>query len=175
MIPRRAAPRVKVLGAASILLLLSISVSACGEAGREESAANHREEASATDARMSPGAARAALTIGEETFTFDRALCAVGSEETGRDDTEFTLSARQDGLQLDATINTRFGHTVSLDDIANRDDPQVSWSAGEVGLPGSDDVGKFIRVEGDRVMAEATFVDRLADTTAVGTLTATCP
>ncbi|MFW6083593.1 MAG: hypothetical protein ACODAA_00080 [Gemmatimonadota bacterium] len=64
---------------------------------------------------------------------------------------------------------------MSLDDVQNVADPQVSWSAGESGLPGSADAGEFIQVDGDRVSVEATFVDRLADTTAVGTLTVTCP
>lgn len=155
----------------SCLVLLA----GCGGEGGDGSAVDAGEETGGMDSRQEASAAGATLTIGERSYTFDRVLCAVGSEETGRDDTEFTLSARQDGLQLGATINTRFGHTVSLDDIADRDDPRVSWSAGEVGLPGSDDAGEFIRVEGERVTAEATFVDRLTDTTAEGRLTATCP
>lgn len=170
MIERHATESPQRIGA--VFLSLLVSLSACG--GTSDGA-NAGEQMSASDAEESDSSAGATLTIGERSYSFDRVLCAVGGEETGRDDTEFTLSARQDGLQLDASINTRFGHTVSIDDIANRDDPQVSWSAGETGLPGSDDAGEFIQVDGDRVTAEATFVDRLTDATAEGRLTATCP
>lgn len=156
------------------LISFLLGVSACGGDGSGGNAADTGNETNAAESREPASAEGATLTIGEQTFTFDRVLCAVGSEETGSDDTEFTLAAIQDGLQLDATISTRFGHIVSIDDIANRDDPGISWSAGERGLPGSDDAGEFIEVDGDRVTAEATFVDRLADTTAVGTLVATC-
>lgn len=156
------------------LISFLLGVSACGGDRSNGNAADAGNESSAMESRGPASAEGATLTIGEQTFTFDRVLCAVGSEETGRDDTEFTLSAMQDGLQLDATINTRFGHIISVDDIANPDDPRVSWSAGEGGLPGSDDAGEFIEVDGERVTAEVTFVDRLADTTAVGALVATC-
>lgn len=153
-----------------LLISFLLGVSACGGDEGDGSPADGENESSFAES----SAEGATLTIGERTFTFDRVFCAVGSEETGSDDTEFTLSAMQDGLQLEAMISSRFGHIVSVDDIANRDDPAVSWSAGEGGLPGSDDAGEFIQVDGDRVTAEATFVDRLADTTAVGTLIARC-
>lgn len=174
MIERQTAKTVRCICVVFISCLVCIS--GCGGEGVDDgNAAVAGEERSGADSREGASGVGATLTIGEETYTFDRILCATGAEETGRDDTEFTLSAIQDGLQLDATIDARFGHTVSVDDIANRDDPQISWSAGEHGLPGADDAGEFIQVDGDRVTAEATFLDRLADTTATGTLTATCP
>lgn len=84
------------------------------------------------------------------------------------------VSTRQDGMQLDATGNTRFGHVVSLDDIEDLENPRVAWSAGQ---PGSATAGseEIIHVDGERVSVEATFTDQTTGATANGTLEATCP
>lgn len=123
------------------------------------------------------GGGSATLTIGDQTWEFDSVLCARGAEETGRDDTPFVLSSIQDGLQLDATINTEFGHSVSINDITDFENPSVAWSAGGPlgALSGGDD--EIIQVDGDQVTVEADFVDDTGDAmeTTPGTLTATCP
>lgn len=146
-------------------LALLLVTAACGDGPDAE------RTDGGSDVSAAAGGGSATLTVGDQTYEFDRARCAFGSEETGRDDTEFVLSAIQDGLQLDATINTRFGHVVSLDDIEDFENPRVGWSAGG---PGSD-AGEIIQVDGRRVSVEATFTDEVSGDTAEGTLSAVCP
>lgn len=150
--------------------LLVLLLVGCGDAA-EESA---RESAARTSGGETRAAGSATLSVADETYEFDRPRCAFGAEETGRDDTEFVLSAIQDGMQLDATINTRFGHVVSLDDIEDHENPRVSWSAGEVGSTSSSSE-EIIRLDGKRVTVETTFTDQTSGTTADGALEATCP
>jgi len=130
------------------------------------------------DVQEAEGGGSAVLTIGDETWEFDSVLCAVGAEETGREDTPFVLSSIQDGLQLDATINTEFGHIVSLDDISDFENPSVGWSAGGplAALTGGE-AEEIIVVDGKDVSVTAEFVDNVDDTmgSAEGTLIATCP
>jgi hypothetical protein len=130
-------------------------------------------QSGATQARPT-GSGSATLEVGGRTYRFDRVLCAFGPEETGREDTGFVLSAIHDGVQLDVSINTRFGHVVTLADIRNSANPSVGWSAGEVEL-GTGRAGEFIRLDGKQVSATATFTDRIAGVTAEGTLSAACP
>lgn len=160
-----------LLGMPLVILLLAIA--ACGEAA-EDSADRSAvpDGAESVASTRGPGSAGSAtLVVGGETFEFDRVRCGFGPEETGQDDIEFTLSAIQDGLQLDATIMTRFGHVVSVDDIEDFENPRVAWSAGG---PGST-TGEIIRVDGKHVQVETTFTDQNTGTTANGTLEAQCP
>jgi hypothetical protein len=122
------------------------------------------------------GGGGAELTVGDETWTFDSVLCAFGPEEIGDPEAEFVLSALADGLQLYVSIDG-FGHSVSLNDIANFEDPAVGWEAGGFAAM-EDDAGEFVEVDGKDVRAEAEFTDtrdELSPTTAPGTLDATCP
>lgn len=155
---------------AGIALILLLALAACGD-GTEEAADG---SAARTGSDGAAAATSATLIVAGETYEFDRPRCAFGPEETGREDTEFVLSAIQDGMQLDATINTRFGHVVSLDDIEDHENPRVSWSAGEVGSTSSGSE-EIIRLDGKRVTVEATFTDQTTGTTADGALEATCP
>ncbi|MFW6083641.1 MAG: hypothetical protein ACODAA_00320 [Gemmatimonadota bacterium] len=159
------------IGLTRILLVVLITAAmACGGGAGETD-----EEANSRTSTGNGAAAAAALTVDGETYEFDRVLCAVGAEETGEESTEFVLSARQDGMQLEAMISTRFGHVVSLDDIRDHENPSVAWSAGEMSLgeAGSDE---FIRVDGKRVSVDdVTFTDETTGNTAPGTLDATCP
>jgi hypothetical protein len=129
------------------------------------------------DLQDAQGGGSATLTIGDQTWDFGSVLCAFGPGETGRDDTEFVLSSIEDGLQLDATINTEFGHSISLNDIEDFENPSASWSAG--GPLGSltGDPEEIIQVDGKDVTAEATFIDDTSDDLAQlqGRLVATCP
>ena len=70
----------------------------------------------------------ASITVGDETWAFDGVLCAFGAEETGQEGAEFNLSAIADGLQLYISID-EYGHTVSLNDIENFENPTVSWES----------------------------------------------
>ena len=130
------------------------------------------------DLTASEGGGSATITIGDETWEFDAVLCAFGSGETGRDDTEFVLSSTQDGLQLDATINTEFGHSVSLNDIEDFENPRVSYSAGGplAALTGGEE--DIIEVDGKNVSATGSFIDDTNEEAfegVEGTLTGTCP
>jgi hypothetical protein len=113
------------------------------------------------------GGGSARLVVGGEEWTFDSVLCAFGEEETGQEGAEFVLSSIQDGLQLYASIDS-FGHSISLDDIEDFENPSVSLSS-----EGDD----FIILDGTSVSAAAEFVDFTGDgfTTTAGTLEATCP
>lgn len=153
-----------------IALVVVPTAVACGD-GTGQAA---EEAAARTGSSEMASAGSATLTVAGETYEFDRARCAFGPVETGRDDTEFVLSARQDGMQLDATINTRFGHVVSLDDIEDHENPRVAWSAGEMGSATASSE-EIIRLDGKRVTVEATFTDQTTGTTADGALEATCP
>lgn len=150
-------------GVIKVGLGLALMVIACGDG--PDDASERSGDLAAAD-----GAA-AILTVADQTYEFERIFCAFGPEETGGDDTEFSLSARQNGLQLDATINERFGHVVSVDDIENLDDPRVGWTAG--GIPG--EAEDIIELDGKQVSAEATFRDGNTGETRDGSLSATCP
>lgn len=160
-----------VMDLARILLVVLVGATlACNGSGGETD-----EDGNSPPSTGNGAAAAAALTVDGETYEFDRVLCAVGAEQTGEESTEFVLSAMQDGLQLEAMISTRFGHTVSLHDIRDHENPSVAWSVGEMGLgeAGSDE---FIRVDGKRVSVDdVTFTDETIGNTAPGTLDATCP
>ena len=153
---------------AAVAIAFCLGAAACGNGGEEGAT-----QSGATQARPT-GSGSATLEVGSLTYRFDRVLCAFGPEQTKREDTEFVLSAIKDGVQLDATISTRFGHVVTLADIRNSENPSVGWSAGEVDrMTGG--AGEFIRLDGKRVSATAQFTDRIAGVTAEGTLSAACP
>ena len=123
------------------------------------------------------GGGGAELTVDGQTWTFDSVLCAFGPEEIGDEDAEFVLSAISDGLQLYVSIDG-FGHSVSIDDIENFEDPSVGWSAGGPVASMAGDDEEFVELDGKQVRAEAEFrdsVDEMSGTTAQGTLEATCP
>ena len=88
-------------------------------------------------------------------------------EEIGQEGAEFVLSSIQDGMQMYATTD-RFGHSISLDDIEDFENPSVSLSSVGDG---------FINVDGKSVSADADFVDNAGDgtTPTAGTFEATCP
>ena len=150
----------------AVAFAFCVGAIACANGGEEGA-----QQSGATQARPT-GSGSATLEVGGGAYIFDRVLCAFGPEQTKREDTEFVLSAIKDGVQLDATISTRFGHVVTLADIRNSENPSVGWSAGEVERGRA---GEFIRLDGKQVSATATFTDRIAGVTAEGTLSAACP
>jgi len=141
----------------------------------EELADDAREQAE--EAQEASGGGQAELTIGEETWTFDSLVCAFGPEEIGDPEAEFVLSAIQDGLQLYVSIDG-FGHSVSLDDVDDFENPSVGWTAGGPVTALAGDGEEFIQVDGTEVQAEAEFVDSrdgMSSESAPGSLVATCP
>ncbi len=113
------------------------------------------------------GGGSARLVVGDDEWTFDSVLCAFGEEQIGQEGAEFVLSSIQDGLQVYVSIDS-FGHSISLDDIEDFENPSVSLSS---------DGDDFIIVDGKSVSAAAEFTDFAGDdlATTPGTFEATCP
>ena len=180
-----------VLGRLLVVFTLALGLAACGDddandasdAGDATDAAEapvddiSPEDGSEDAAPVSQGGGHATITIGDETWEFDGVRCAVGPAETGRDDTEFVLASTQDGLHLDATINTEFGHSISLNDIEDFENPSVSYGFTDVSAVVSGEITEVIQIDGKDVYAEAGFYDETSDSyeEIPGTLTATCP
>lgn len=113
------------------------------------------------------GGGSATLTAGDQTWSFDRVLCAFGEEETGQEGTEFVLSSIQDGLQFYVSIDD-FGHTISLDDIEDFENPSVS-------LYSDGSAGDFITLDGRSASGEAAMVVDDGSDTVEASFEATCP
>ncbi len=139
------------------------------ESGDEQSAADAVDDLvdELEEKQEAEGGGSASLTVGGQTYTFDGVLCAFGEEETGQVDAEFVLSAIANGTQLYFSID-QFGHSVSLNDIEDFENPSVSWdSRGE----------EFIQLDGRSASGEVGFVDDTAEgqDTQPGTFEGTCP
>ena len=119
------------------------------------------------DRQAAVGGGSATLTVDGETWTFTSVLCAFGEDEIGQEGAEFVLSSIQDGMQMYASIDS-FGHSVSLNDIQDFENPKVSLDAFG---------GEFIELDGKNVRAEADFSDGTSDdfATIPCVFEATCP
>ncbi len=119
------------------------------------------------ETQAAEGGGSATLTVGGETYTFDSVLCAFGPDEIGQEGAEFVLSAIQDGTQLYFSIDS-FGHSVSLDDIQDFENPSVSLSSTGDG---------FIQLDGKSASGEAGFLDGTIESfeEQPGSFEATCP
>lgn len=141
------------------------------EDAAEDAAADIAEDLvdNLAETQASQGGGSATLTVGDQTWTFDSVLCAFGEEMIGQEGAVFNLSSIQDGLQMYASIDS-FGHSVSLDDIEDFQNPSVSLSS-------AFGAGEFIQLDGKNVAAEIGFMDGTTDdfTETPGTFTATCP
>jgi hypothetical protein len=122
---------------------------------------------SITEKQAAEGGGGAVLVVGETEWTFDSVLCAFGEEEIGQAGAEFVLSSIKDGLQLYVSVD-EFGHSVSLDDVQDFDNPSVALNAGGDGL---------VVVTGKDISAEGAFADFTSEDmlSTPGALTATCP
>ncbi len=120
------------------------------------------------DVQASQGGGSATLIVGDQEWTFESVLCAFGEDMIGQEGAVFNLSSIQDGMQLYASIDS-YGHSLSLDDIEDFENPSVS-----LGVIGG---GEFITLDGKMVSADAEFVDGTSDSmeTVPGTFEATCP
>jgi hypothetical protein len=135
------------------------------------------------------GGGQAVLTIGSDSWAFERVYCAFTPEEAGNE--SISLSAGSFGespqgvrLQLDVSIydpdeegryeGSGVIHSISLDDIEDFANPSVGWSATS-GFFGMGEL--FIQVDGKQVTAQTTFDDSLTDEIeeVPGTLDLTCP
>lgn len=115
------------------------------------------------------GGGSASLTVGGQTWDFDTVLCAIGEEETGQEGAEFVLSSIQDGLQFYVSIDS-FGHSVSLNDIDNFDDPSVSLDSAM-----ASNAGDFIEVDGKSVSGQMAIWDELTGQEQDASFEGTCP
>ncbi len=147
-----------------------------GSVGLDPSSLAENPEAAASQlvenlegAQEAGGGGSATLTVGGEVYTFTKVLCAIGSDATGNDDFDFSLSGIQDGTQLSIDTGPTYGDNVSLDDVVNFDDPKVSWSSQGDG---------FLTIDGKNVSGQAEFSDGTSGDptkTTPGTVEATCP
>ncbi len=122
------------------------------------------------------GGGSATLTVGDQTWTFNGALCAFGEEMIGQEGAVFNLSSIQDGLQLYVSIDS-FGHSITLNDIANFQDPSVDLEASGFSASMAGTSEEFVELDGGHVEATAPFIDDLTDSLdpIEGTLVADCP
>lgn len=122
------------------------------------------------------GGGSATLTVGDTTWTFNSVVCAFGPEEIGQEGAEFVLSSIQDGLQLYVSIDS-FGHSVSLDDVSDFQNPSVSLSAEQFTAAANGAPEEFVVVTDKDVASTALFLDGTTDDLEPieGTLEATCP
>ncbi len=120
------------------------------------------------DVQAAQGGGSATLVVGDEEWTFESVLCAFGEDMIGQEGAVFNLSSIKDGTQLYASIDS-FGHSLSLNDIEDFENPSVSLDA----FGG----GEFIMLDGKVVSADAEFMDGTSDSmdTVSGTFEATCP
>lgn len=133
------------------------------EAAASDAAEGFSEMADDLESQQTGGSAT--LAVGDQTWTFDGALCAFGEEEIGQEGAEFVLSSIGDGLQFYLTIDS-FGHSASINDVENFEDPSVSWESETDG---------FITLSGKDVSGETSFIDYDTMETADGSFEATCP
>lgn len=155
---------------------------AAGEASETTVAAG--DDGEGTDGDLDPPATYdtgdqgfATLTVGDQTWEFQGVLCAFGEEEIGQEGAEFVLSSLQDGLQLYVSIDS-FGHSVSINDIEDFENPSVGFVAGGpiAAVVGGD--ADIVSVDGNQVTATGLFLDETDEDSfegVEGTLTATCP
>lgn len=119
-------------------------------------------------AQAAEGGGSATLTVGDESWTFEGVLCAFGPEEIGQEGAEFVLSSIQDGKQMYFSIDS-FGHSASIDDVVDFENPSVSLST----FGGGD----FIEIDGKSFSGTADFIDGTTDLfeTVPGSFSGTCP
>ncbi len=172
------------------VLCMVLVVAGCGgddDQGAPATASGGTEPASTTEAgvatTMPPGdtpsgRGSAQLTIGDETWVFESVVCAFGEDQIGQEGAEFVLSSIEGGLQLYATIDS-FGHNVSIDDIANFQNPSVGWDASRSFLSLIGRPTEFVEVSGSEVSAVTLFRNTAAEEDdfegTPGMLTAVCP
>lgn len=137
-------------------------------AGSNTTAAPETEDTPApTTAAPEPssGPAGIVLTIGDETWEFDRAFCAYVGATPGQDGSEWNVSNVKDGAQVYVNDDS-FGQSIQYADISNGGDPNFNWET---------TAGLSISVDGNDITATGEFTDSVSGTGPVaGTLSASC-
>ena len=95
-------------------------------------------------------------------------LCAFGPDEIGQEGAEFVLSSIQDGIQMYVSIDA-FGHSVSINDIEDFQNPSVSLE--------SFDREEIISIDGKSFSGSVEFIDNTTESfeTVPGSFSGTCP
>lgn len=110
------------------------------------------------------GGAMIKLTIGEQTWEFDGALCAYQNAPAGEAGSEWNVSKKQGDLQVYVSVDS-YGPSVQLSDVVNYG--SLQWAA--------EGDAVSIAVNGNNITAEGTFTDETgASPDTQGSLTATC-
>jgi hypothetical protein len=166
-----------------LALLLALVLSACSGGGSTGTTAEQdtgssdtqatttteaMETTTTTEASQSSGSAESAhitLTIGEDTWEFDGALCAYADATPGKDGSQWNVSKVQDDLQV--YINDdKFGRYISISNI--KDYGTFQWEA-------NGDAVTELTVDGNAIAGKGTFSDLAGDGPATdGSVTATC-
>ena len=139
-----------------------------GDASTTAAPGTQETEPPTTEAtNQSPGSAAIVLTIGDETWQFDRAFCAFRGATPGEEGSEWNVT----NLGSDAQVyvaDDEFGLLVSYADISNGGNPDFNWEAELDGLS--------MAVDGNDIAVSGNFTDSVGGTGPIaGTLTATCP
>ena len=141
------------------------------------------------DSGAAPAPGTALLTVGDESYSFEITSCFFPPDDGGKHRTSFSLTATGtvDGAraEMGAAVKDSFeegrlegngvSHWVTLDDVADLENPAVSWEA----LSGyfSNDPSWTVIVDGKHISAEPVFDDGRteASETIGGTFEAICP
>lgn len=140
-----------------------------GDADEDGSGAAPAAPDTAAGEQEAAGGGTATLTVGDDVYTFDTVMCAIGSDQTGNEDWDFSLSAIQDGLQLSVETGPTYGDGIELDDIEDFENPRVGWAS---------DGDGFLAIDDGDVSASTTFIDSTSDVAGdpvAGELVASCP
>jgi hypothetical protein len=187
MIQRPSGPRGSAVK--KLLLVVALVLAACGGSDATDSPADDTttttEAEAAADSTTtapeteetqpptteasspSPGSAGIVLTIGDETWQFDGALCAFTGANPGQDGSEWNVSNVKDGAQVYVSEDS-FGPLVQYADISNGGDPNFNWESVEDGLS--------ISVAGNDITVTGDFTNSVGGAGPIaGTLGATCP
>lgn len=172
-----------------VLLVVALVLAACGGSDASDSptddptttaagaaaddsttAAPETEETQPPTTEVSgpaPGSIGIVLTIGDETWEFDGALCAFVGANPGEEGSEWNVSNVKDGAQVYVSDDS-FGQLVQFADISNGGDPQFNWEMEADGLS--------ISVAGNDIAVTGDFTNSVDGTGPIaGTLSATCP
>lgn len=163
----------------SVLLLLAV---ACGGGNDAEPAADTSAQDTGStpagaasvseDAASEPGDSAAppaggagiTLTIGDETWQFDSALCAYTNAPAGEDGSEWNVSFKQGDLQVYVNQDS-YGPSISLTDVVNYG--TLEWTA--------EGDAVTLTVDGNDITGSGTFTDKTGSgLEREGTLTASC-
>jgi hypothetical protein len=160
--------------------------------GAEATPAASEDAGSGDQPGQPAGGGSATLTIGDQTWEFTGFMCAFGHEETQSavyafSSNAFGVHSTGARVQMQANIRDESGqgryegdgivYEISLDDIADFENPSVSWSSSNSELfPGAGSGDAVVRIDGKHVTAEGKFDDGRTDAieTVAGTLDATC-